>query len=85
MPQSGFQPGVNAGPSAQPTPAPPAPVEKPPIPAEHKVLQDTFEALRTNCLSAANHPVSPIPATMSAALSFRFISSIYISCLSSSG
>lgn len=64
MPPSGFQPGPNAGmphaaSASAPAPAP-APVEKPPIPAEHKVLQDTFEALRTKCLAAANHPVSLI-------------------------
>lgn len=40
--------------------APEPPVEKGPIPSEHQVLQQVFDALRTKCLSAANHPVSRI-------------------------
>merc|ERR1719206_758354 len=40
----------------QQPPQPPAPVEKAPIPDEHKVLQEVFEALRAKCVAAANHP-----------------------------
>merc|ERR1719495_2528413 len=43
--------------SASPAPhQPPVPVEKPPIPDEHKILQEVFEALRAKCVAAANHP-----------------------------
>ncbi len=34
------------------------PVEKGPIPQEHKVLQEVFDGLRSRCVAAANHPVS---------------------------
>merc|ERR1712186_320164 len=40
----------------QQPPPPPAPVEKAPIPAEHQVIQDVFDALRTKCVAAASHP-----------------------------
>merc|ERR1719249_335623 len=40
----------------QQAPPPPAPVEKAPIPAEHQVIQDVFDALRTKCVAAASHP-----------------------------
>ena len=52
-------------------PNPPQPEERPqtrfqkeepkpkgPIPAEHQVLQDVFDGLKTRCLAAASHPVS---------------------------
>ena len=55
----------NAPPPAAAAPAPvkkapEPPVQKGPIPSEHQVLQQVFDALRTKCLSAANHPVSLI-------------------------
>ncbi len=37
--------------------APPEPVDKGPVPAEHMVLQEVFDGLRAKCMSAANHPV----------------------------
>jgi len=53
----GFQP---TEPANQPAPEPPAPEPAPPapIPAEHQVIQDTFESLRSKCQqgAAAAHP-----------------------------
>jgi len=49
-----IQPAAQHQPAA---PAQPAPVQpKAPIPAEHQVLQDVFEALRNKCVASANHP-----------------------------
>ena len=50
---------VQAAPPAPAAPAePPKPVEKGPIPAEHLIIQEVFDALRERCLAAANHPVT---------------------------
>ena len=47
-----------AAPVKAPTPEPVKPVEKGPIPAENRIIQEVFDALRERCLAAANHPVS---------------------------
>jgi len=52
----GFQPSQ---PANQPQPEPPSPEPAPapaPIPAEHQVIQDTLETLRSKCQQAAAHP-----------------------------
>lgn len=52
-----FQPQEPAPPANQPAPAP-APLAAPPapIPAEHQVIQDTLESLRSKCQQVAAHP-----------------------------
>jgi len=52
----GFQPSEPAHQPAQEAPPAPEPVPPAPIPAEHQVIQDTFENLRSKCQQAAAHP-----------------------------
>ena len=58
----GYQPPQQAPqqPPKQETPEPPQPVQKGPIPADHQILQDVFDGLKTRCMAASNHPVSYI-------------------------
>jgi len=65
QPQGQGFPGYSQGPPVQeappanqpPAPQPPAEVEPPaPIPAEHQVIQDVLESLRSKCQQAASHP-----------------------------
>lgn len=44
-----------------PAPEPVQEVPKPPVPAEHKVLQDIFDNLIHSCLAKANNAVSYLP------------------------
>lgn len=44
--------------TVQAVPEKPQPVEKPPIPEEHAVIQSVFDELRARCTCAANNPVS---------------------------
>lgn len=51
------------GPAAPPPasvqkPETPQPVQKPPVPVEHEILQRVFEDLKNRCNSAAGNPVS---------------------------
>jgi len=60
QPPQGYQGFQPSEPANQPAPQPPAPEPAPPapIPAEHQVIQDTLESLRSKCQqgAAAAHP-----------------------------
>jgi len=58
MGYQGFQPSEPVHqPASPPTPvAAPEPTPPAPIPAEHQVIQDTLESLRSKCQQAAGHP-----------------------------
>lgn len=53
----GLGPAVPPPASVQ-KPETPQPVQKPPVPADHEILQRVFEDLKNRCNSAAGNPVS---------------------------